>query len=319
MARKNHPGRPSPADYYAVPSVDRADIPVSEYIDYLSKNKREGASRTYKTLLRGFESWLITTKGKSINDFSPNDVSEYVMTHESANTSNTTLAAIKGYLKYRAGSLEYGDPSVVMETQRINQINLIRPRRVDAKFEKTTLSPQEIKRMLVQMYYDGVDDLVISGAIVHCYFGARPIELAKFISEAKIDWDARDMVIKTAKRGASERFLSWHPNIDPHLALWYENAPFEYPSEWMTKHMNKWQSTYERSPGGIHVTARTFRRVLETQLRLSGVQDIFIDHILGHASQSSKIGDVYTDFTMFKDHIRNVFENQHYMINHNIV
>ena len=69
----------------------------------------------------------------------------------------------------------------------------------------------------------------------------------------------------------------------------------------------------------MKVTAKTARKSLQTQMRLDGVSDVFINSILGHISRGSAMGDAYTDFTKFDAHIDDLMKNKHYMVREGIL
>ena len=79
-------------------------------------------------------------------------------------------------------------------------------------------------------------------------------------------------------------------------------------NEWLTRRINSY------TVAGVKVTAKTGRRSVQTNFRISGIPDYITDAVLGHISRSSAIGDQYTDFAMFEPEIRKAMEEQHYMI-----
>lgn len=271
--------------------------------------------QTYGSLLTNFEIWL-DTKNKSFANFTSLDLQEYSRASYGTASANTLLAAVKAYLKYRVASLPMGDPKIMAETHRENQIRLLRAERTPSKIRKKALTVDELIELIKTMREDEVSDTALCGAVVTFYFGARPSELAVHLKTARIDWDAHDMIIKTSKRGGSERYLVWHPKITPFLKTWYESlGKIPYPEEWMTKRLNRY------TVNGLKVTSRVARRTFQTNMRNLGVEDFYIDMILGHVSRSSPIGDVYTDFSdpKFKNKIREVMCDKHYMITGKVI
>jgi integrase len=289
-----------------------ASTELTDYITFLTQRGKLPAAELYLSLLSGFENWLEIHYNRTIDSFTQNNVVLYIEIYENANTANAFLAALKGYCNYRVGELNQGDPRFNIEMQRLTQVKNIPRRRLRRKIEKVALEPIEVNRLLKRLRYDRVDDVMYAGAVVHFYFGARPIELAKFIETAKINWNAREMIILTAKT-RNERYLAWHENLTPFLKLWYEHAPYPYPSEWLTKRLNKYRA------GSLTITSKVARKTVQTQMRLHGVDDYIIDAILGHESKTSAIGDVYTDQTLLMPKIREALIDRHYLIANNII
>lgn len=285
---------------------------LQNYITFLNHRGKHSAAKLYGSLLSGFEKWLHTNYNRTIDQFTQNNVLIYMESYDNANTANAFLEAIKGYCNYHLGELNQGDPQFNTEMHRLAQIKNIPRRRVQRKIRKTALEPFEVARLLERLRQDQADDVFYAGTVVHFYFGARPIELAKFIANAKINWNACEMIILTAKTH-NERYLSWHPRLTPYLKTWYEHAPYPYPSEWLTKRIHIYRA------GDLVITAKVARKTVQTQMRLSGVDDFIIDAILGHESQTSAIGDVYTDQTLLIPKIREALGENHYMIKNNII
>ncbi len=288
---------------------------IENYFQYMKRSRySQDTIDTYRSILYNFVAWL-ENRGKDIDNFTPTDVQECMRTRYSSSSSNTFLAAIKAYLRYRAGSLPMGDPRAAIESQRESQMRLIRPSRSPTKVKKTALTSDEIKELLKRMDKRHEVAMVKAGAVLTFYFGARPSELAVYLKRAKIDWKKREMIIITAKRSGSERYLVWHISIDPYLRMWFNHMDeLGYPREWLTKRMKKY------SIGGLSVTSRVARKTFQTNMRNRGIDDFYIDHILGHVSHSA-IADVYTDYSdpKFKDKIREIMTDKHYMIAEGIV
>lgn len=290
-------------------------LTVKDFLDYMRRSKYSPDTiQTYGSLLQNFEAWL-DVKNKSFDDFTVIDLQEYGKTVYSSSSANTLTASVKAYLKYRVGSLPMGDARLMAETYRENQMRLIRPERTASKIRKKALTVEELIALIKRMKEDDMNEVALCGAIVTFYFGARPSELAVYLKKAKIDWKDRSMIIVTAKRSGSERYLVWHPKITPFLERWYESLDsIPYPEEWVTKRINRY------SMGGLKITSRVARRTFQTNMRTAGVEDFYIDMILGHVSKSP-IADVYTDYSdpKFKNKIREVMCDKHYMITGKVI
>ena len=289
---------------------------ISRYIAHLIKSDRKPAAKTYKSVLFSFSTWL-DLHGKTFDTFNTVDVEEYMSGLKNHNTANMFSGAIRGYMKFRVATLQFNDSTVMIETQRMNQLSLIKPRAIRSQREKVALTSDELKSLLELMgkkTNSVKNQLVYAGTILHFYFGARPVELAQWLRTsgvehpAQIDWKKNEMQLWTAKV-KHYRYLPWHESITPILKMWYTHLPLDEPSaEWLTRHINKY------TIGGVHITAKTGRKTVQTQMRMHGVDDFLTDCILGHVSKSSAIGSIYTDFTFFETKLQDVMRKNHYMI-----
>lgn len=300
--------------------MEKPDFSIEEYREYLIRSGRGPSSKTYYFTLVSFNRWLYRNREKYIDEVSSNDLSEYLHYVDNPNTANLVKAALKGYLKYRAGSYNMGDPRVNMEIQRISQIDLVKTPRIERKLVKEALTPKETKMVLESIEESDLPEVVHSLAVLSAYFGWRPIEAESYLGKSKIKWKDNSVVIRTAKTG-NERFLCWDDNITPFIEHVTMSSPISYPGQYMTKKLYLWQKQNKKPiVKGVPVMARTFRKTFQTNERLVGVQDMYIDYILGHESRGSKIGDVYTDFTQFQDAIRDIMTTEkHYMIKYKII
>ena len=289
---------------------------IARYISHLIKSDRKPAAKTYKSVLFSFSTWL-DLHGKTFDTFNTIDVEEYMSGLKNHNTANMFSGAIRGYMKFRVATLQFNDSTVMIETQRMNQLSLIKPRAIRSQREKVALTSDELKSLLELMgkkTNSVKNQLVYAGTILHFYFGARPVELAQWLRTsgvehpAQIDWKKNEMQLWTAKV-KHYRYLPWHESITPILKMWYTHLPLDEPSaEWLTRHINKY------TIGGVHITAKTGRKTVQTQMRMHGVDDFLTDCILGHVSKSSGIGDVYTDFSFFQGKLQEVMRDKHYII-----
>ena len=297
-----------------VGSGDGTLVPLSSYIAFLVQNKRHAAARSYEMMLRPFARRLAET-GRTLDTFTQNDVETYRRAIPNPNTSNQFFYAIRGYASYRTGALDFGDPRVIAEMQRANQLRLMRPEKPMPKSEKKYLTPAELKSFLKRLYKDTEDEVLYSAVVCQFYFGARPIELAHHLKfgehAAKIRWNKNDMMIWTAKRGGY-RYLAWHDDITPYLETWYSALPVEPAGEWVTSRIRKY------SVGKLRMKSYIGRYSLQTHLRLARADELLIDSVMGHASQS-RIADAYTSFDAFQDDMKQMMEDNHYMIREGVV
>lgn len=293
---------------------DATLVPLSSYILFLQQNKRLAAARSYEMMLRPFARWL-AVHGRTLDTFTQNDVETYRRAIPNPNTSNQFFYSIRGYAQYRTGALDFGDPRVIPEMQRANQLRLMRPEKPIPKMDKKYLTAAELRNFLRRLRRDTHDDVLYSAVVCQFYFGARPIELAHHLKfgehKARIDWKHNQMELWIAKRGGY-RYLAWHDAITPYLETWYEALPLDPPGEWLTRRIRKY------TVGKLRLRAYTGRYSLQTHFRLARADELLIDSVMGHASLS-RIADVYTSFDAFQDDVRQMMDDTHYMIREGIV
>ncbi len=297
------------------------DSEINRFTQYLTSVGKVPAARIYKSSLRGFTFWLSIRK-KALDTFTIIDVQEYMSGVKNNSTANLFLGAIRGYMKFRNVTLPIGDPRVLIETQRENQLRGLKSRSKRTKREKVALTVDDLREFLAVLGWlpkTPRNELVYSGVILHWYFGARPVELGYWLRTSgvehpsEINWKNNTMQLYTAKTG-DYRFLAWHRAITPHLKRWCAAIPsFLHPNAWLTTRIK------EFTVGGVRVTAKTGRRTVQTQFRLSGIPDYITDAVLGHVSRSSAIGDIYTDFTQLESQIKDAMIRDHYMIKNGII
>lgn len=296
-------------------------LPSKIYIDHLITTGKKGAADTYGSLLVSYQRWLRQKKGIGLNDSTVTHLDEYVSELSSDSTVKITVAAVKGYFKHRYSSLPIGDPRVMDEMQRFNQLQLLRPKKKRKQLKKISLNATELKQLLAKMKKAGVSDNLYAGMVVLFYFGARAGEFAHYLHTARVDFSKHEMILMTEKT-LVERYLAWHPTLDPYLETWYKfvmskAGGLPYPGEWLTKTLKYEMGTRSVDIGGVSVTSRTCRRTFETQMRVLGVQDIIIRAVLGHTDGS--MSDVYTDWTEFAPLIKDAMVDSHYMIVHGVI
>jgi site-specific recombinase XerD len=281
-------------------------VSVEAFRDYYESIGRKNA-RTYYFLLKGFEKWL-AQRGKSIDDFSPADAEMYMaeLAKGSPRTANVFLAAVRRYAEWRT-NLAVDDNEFVREQRRWMALKMIRPRKVAREIKKEALTEEELERLIEVTMFKY--ELFVATA-VHFYFGWRPVEGAKLIREARIDWGKDYMIIRTAKVG-DERILPWAPMMRPIIKRWYEFAntylaKLSRPEEWYTKAIKPVAARI-----GLKVTARTARKTFETQMRARGVEQWAINFLLGH---TTTIPDVYTDWGVLTEYLREIMVEKHYLL-----
>jgi len=274
---------------------------IAEFVEHFKKSGRV-VGKTYGYLLKDFDKWLVD-KGKNLDTFTPSDVEEYLQSLN-ISTANVFLAGIRQYVKFRVSIAN--DSSFIQEDRRLHALEGIKYRKIPRKIEKKSLKPEEVKKLIELTE----DDLVLqAGVITSFYFGWRPIEATEKFHNAKIKWNERYMILKSAKSG-NERLLPWHPIITPYLKIWNNNLKeiiiLRHYDEWLTKKLKRYQK-----PLKFPVTAKTARRTFETQMKKTGVEQWKIDFLMGHAV---KIPDIYSDWVELLDELREVMEKKHYLL-----
>ena len=247
---------------------------IQRYTLQLKETKRSMASDRYASSLRAFSGWL-SQRNRNFNTFTNNDVEVYFRGIQNPNTANAFLAALRGYMIFRCGTLPLDDPNVMRETQRVNQLRLIRTARILPTREKAALTPDELKSLIskIEETESKKDvDIVVAGVVVQFYFGGRPVELHDWMRKAKINWKDNSMIIMTAKTHR-ERFLAWHPNATPYINRWYQSLPLKGGSRWITRKLSKY------SIGGMKITAKTGRKTVQTQFRAKKIDDMITDMV----------------------------------------
>jgi integrase len=159
------------------------DFEINRFAKYLTSVGKIPAARIYKSSLLGFSFWL-GTRHKTFDTFTVIDVQEYVTGLKNNSTANLFIGAIRGYMKFRNVTLPVGDPRVLIETQRENQLRGLKTRSKRIKREKMALTADELKEFLSILEKKPKiqrNELVYSGVILHWYFGARPIELGYWL------------------------------------------------------------------------------------------------------------------------------------------
>ena len=248
-----------------------------------------------------------------LNDTTPILVEQFLSTLKSQSAVNGSLAAIRGYFKYKTQVLPMGHDDVIMEMQRLNQISGIKPKRKPRVMKKMSLDAPQLKKFLKVLRDSKVSKELYAGVVVLFYFGARSGEMAGLLADAEIDFKNRNMHIQTEKTGV-ERYLSWDEKMDSYMQIWYTfvSKGVKYPGQWITKRLKKELGRSRVLFFDVEITSRTARRTFETQMRILNSSDVVIRAILGHTQVG--VSDIYTDFTQFIPAIDKAMREDHYMI-----
>ena len=278
-------------------------VSIDDFAEYIRIQRDTDTAKTYYHMLKKFEEYL-RSQGKTLDDFTPLDVEMYMAQLKPA-TANVFLAAIRKYAKFRV-SMALDMQEFYFESRRETALYNIKPRKITRKIRKQALTLEELERLLE---LTKEDPEVHIATMFHFYFGMRPVEATVHFVEGDIKWRERYMIIRTAKTG-HERMLPWSIEMDYYVSEWYDIADKivsrrKYPQEWYTKHLKP----YARAMN-IEITAKTARKTFETQMRSQGVEQWKIDFLLGH---TTKVPDLYTDWTQILFELRKIVETMHYM------
>lgn len=284
-----------------------------EYLNYLDRSGKSSASRLYEFQLQHFKDWLKHNTTNTIDTFNANDYSRFLNDYTTNHyTANAAKYAIIGYCKYRQSLYDFSDPMVMFEKQRLDQIENIKIPKKKREYKKVSLEPDDAREFF-GILMDQNYSKMYSYSVLYAYFGARPIEIEQHLFRADIDWNDNSMVILTAKTG-EPRFLCWDSDVTPHIKEVIRHGPPSNPGEYYTAYVRYMQKNPENQIKGISVTAKTWRKTFQTQMRIRNVGEMYIDAALGHTMRN--IGDVYMDFSSagFRKGMREMMTNKHYLL-----
>lgn len=304
---------------------------AEDYLNRLKKiekqRKEEGkksVAKPYRYILKEFAKWLAKKDGKEnpkdeelptyLENFEIDDVKdfmEHLRREKGVRTANLFLSAVRQYALFRAEKVK-DDKAFREEHQKYLSLMKIKPFKVPREFVKRTLNPDELAKLL-KMTAD--KPILQAGIMTAFYFGWRPVEGAYNLAFARIDWEERYMIIRTAKTD-NERILPWHEDITPYLQKWYdavknEISKLEYPDEWLTKHLKPYGRKF-----GLNLTAKTARRTFETWMKKMKVEQWMIDFLMGH---KENVSSEYADWLELVEDLREPMEKKHYMIVHEVL
>ena len=277
---------------------------IEAFTEYIKRQRGWRTAKPYYFTLRKFDSWL-RERGKTIDEFTIPDV-ELFMSELAPRTANVFLSAIRRYARWRAENA-LGIEDFMFEQRRLMGLYNVRPARVPRRIKKEALNPDELSRLLEAVR---LDPELYTATVVHFYFGWRPLEGTAHFARAQINWDERYMILQTAK-AKHERILPWAEEVDRFVRDWHKTVKrivrYEFPEQWYTKRIKR----VSENVLGFRVTAKTARKTVETQFRKRGIEQWKIDAILGH---TTKIPDVYSDWTELLEDLRVVMEKEHYLL-----
>ncbi len=301
------------------------DVSVSAFLEYLRRSGKINASETYRFVLNSYAKWLGKEKAEdlTVDDFMPAKVEEY-MQKLSPRSANVFISACRSYVKFRRFNFV---PNDIMEFLKEEQFY----RAVySIRFAETPMvDARAIEIDSLKVLLKAIDDPMLrSGVILHAYTGARPIELARpyeFTTidlnnvgyKYAVDLENRIMEIITAKskRRKLRRLIPFPKSMKKYVKYWFENIDivtnFERPREWLTKKLIKYRKLV-----GFNLSAKTFRRTVETYFRQAGFEQWFINYWLGH---THKIPDIYSDWIKLIEFAKEKIEKGHYLIVHGIL
>jgi len=276
-------------------------------------------------LFNSYAKWLGKRKAEDLseNDFIPAKIEEYIQ-QLSPRTANVFLSACRSYVKFRRFNFVPDDVMEFLKEEQLYRavysISYAETPMVDAR----AIEIQSLRKLL-----EAIDDPMLeAGVILHAYTGARPVELARpyeFLSidlnnigyRYAVDMEKRIMEIITAKtkRRKLRRLIPFPKSMKKYVEYWFEHidtvTKYERPREWLTKKLIKYRKLV-----GFRISAKTFRRTVETYFRQAGFEQWFINYWLGH---THKIPDIYSDWAKLIEFAKKKVEKGHYMVVYGIL
>ena len=301
------------------------DVSVKAFLEYLGKSGKVSACETYRHVLNSYARWLGKSSAEDLEleDFMPLKLEEY-MQELSPRTANVFVSACRSYMKFRRFNFV---PSNVMEFLREEQfyravynISYTETPVVDAR----AIDIETLKKLLRIVE----DPMLKSGIILHAYTGARPIELARPYEIKHIDLEnvgygyvvdlkncIMEIITAKTKRKRLRRLIPFPSSMKKYIVYWFENIDvvvnYERPREWLTKKLIKYRKVV-----GFNISAKTFRRTVETYFRQAGFEQWFINYWLGH---THRIPDVYSDWVKLIKFAQRKIKKGHYLISSGIL
>jgi len=309
------------------------DVPISgAFLDSLSSSKKS-AYRLYSIVLDKYARWLRRVHKieknydeLTLEDLKPSWVESFLSRYGNSYTFNSYLSAFRSLAKY--AQKEFIPRTIEEFTylhRFVNGLSLISVMETPKYFSKEALTEEELERLLEVV---SEDDLMYPATVVHFYFGARPVELARKYVEATInldrigeiveehgravvDFDSKIVCMPIAKSKTRVKVLPFDFIYD-YFRTWFENLDEitrygnNRSNEWYTKRIKKYARRI-----GLKITAKTARKTFETLMRRRGVEQWIVDYWLGHRTQ---VPDIYTDYNVLLPEIRKVIREKHYIL-----
>jgi hypothetical protein len=125
--------------------------------------------------------------------------------------------------------------------------------------------------------------------------------------ECVVDFRKKLIAIPCAKRKGVSRILPFD-GIEEHVREWMKHNDAEKyyrPRSWFTDKVR-----YLGRKLGMNVTAKTARKTFETEMTKRGVEEWELRYWLGHKGE---ISDVYRDFSVLMDKLREDVVGKHYI------
>jgi hypothetical protein len=289
-----------------------------EFLAFLAHLKdRPKARELYTYFGKKYASWL-KTDIRSLNryHFSENYVRSFLSTLENAYTANAFLSMCRSFTRFIRFSVRHNTIEDLLEADRLySSIKTIRFREIPFYIKASAITLDKLKELIENADYE-----LASAIIVHFYFGARPIELAKPYrvgsitfdrpQECVVDFKKNLIAIPNAKRKGVSRILPFD-GIEEYVKEWVwilseEVQRYYRPRQWFSDKIR-----YLSDKLGFRVTAKTARKTFETEMTKRGVAEWELRYWLGHKTQ---ISDVYRDFTLLMDKLREDIVSKHYIV-----
>jgi len=265
---------------------------IQEYIELARQRKRYdlGIQQYLYRVFRFFK-WLAKNKIKP-RILTEEDIARYLNSLNSENEKRLSAFAIKDFLEFIHYKYKYENIKEILDNTKTSKFSPLRfSVTIERKKPKYALSIEEMRK-IIEITED--EPSFQSALACSFYFGWRPIEatvkLKKSLKQGLVDFNARRLVIETAKRKDRDRdrVIPFPEILDDYFRYW---CKFVSHLNNKTMHMYirtrcyRWQNKFIKEIGKA-VTPVVIRRSVETWLQIRNVPQPVIDYFLGHKLRS---------------------------------
>jgi len=309
------------------------DVPVVGLFLDRYRDMKPKAGRRYYYAFKAYCRWLEEKLGVrkdveqlTLDDLKPSLVEWYMSGVTNPHTANTFLSACKSLLSFvKKEFLPKSMEDFAYITTFEGAFSRIKFRDTSTIPFGESLSEEKFSELLELV---SEDDFMFSATVVHFYFGARPIELARRFREVNVDEDDVREIIKRygtafvdfdkgliaipiAKTEKGVRILPFDP-VREHVERWVNgiDAVLSYKEdrrdEWFTKRIKKYSKVL-----GVRVTAYTARKTIRTFLDKLGVEEWEKKYWMGH---KTGVPGKYRDVRELMPKLRRDIAERHYVV-----
>ena len=261
---------------------------IQEYIELAKERRRYdlGIQQYLYRIFRFFK-WMVRNKIRPKN-LTEEDIARYLNSLNSENEKRLTAFAIKDFLEFIYYKYKYDNIKEILESAKTSKYSPLRfSVTIERKKPKYGLTVEEMRRIIE---ITELEPSFQSALACSFYFGWRPIEatvkLKNSLRKGLVDFEARRLVIETAKRKDRDRdrVIPFPEVLDDYFKYW---CKFVEKLNNKTMHMYirtrcyRWQNKFIKEIGKP-VSPVIIRRTVETQLQIRNVPQPVIDYFLGH-------------------------------------